>query len=102
MGFYLTRHAWEDEQRRDAAVHLLAYLSSGENAVTLGGFQFSGRLLASAAELTGNPLYTPVQDQMSQEARNEWFRLIPGIATGSITAEELWARVTAMTPFPAR
>ena len=77
MGFYLTRHVWEDELRRDAAVHLLAYLATGENAVTLGGFQFSGKLLASAVELTGNPLYTPVQDQMSQKRATSGFGSSP-------------------------
>lgn len=99
MGFYLTRRAWEDERKRDAAVHLLAYLATGENAHTLGGFQFTGRLLQSAAELTGQTLYTPVQDQMSQEARNEWFRLIPAVATGALAPEALWAQVMALNPF---
>ena len=102
MGFYLTRRAWEDTAKRDAAVHLLAYLSTGDNAGTLGGFQFSGQLLQSAYALTGNPLYTPVQDQMSQEARNEWFRLIPNVATGTLSPEELWAQVMALDPFGAR
>ncbi len=102
MGFYLTRHAWADETKRDAAVNLLAYLATGDNALTLGGFQFSGKLLESAYALTNHPLFTPVQDQMSQEARNEWFRLIPSVATGTLGAEALWASVMALTPFPAR
>lgn len=102
MGFYLTRRAWEDVTKRDAAVNLLAYLATGENARTLGGFQFSGKLLQSAYDLTSRPLYSPVQDQMSQEARNEWFRLIPNVATGALTPEELWTRVMALEPFTAR
>ena len=72
------------------------------HAGTLGGFQFSGQLLQSAYALTGNPLYTPVQDQMSQEARNEWFRLIPNVATGALAPAELWARVMALDPFTVR
>ena len=102
MGFYLTRRAWEDTAKRDAAVHLLAYLATGDNAGTLGGFQFSGQLLQSAYALTDNPLYTPVQDQMSQEARNEWFRLIPNVATGTLSPEDLWAHVMALDPFGTR
>lgn len=99
MGFYLTRRAWEDPARRDAAVHLLAFLSTGENARTLGGYQFTGALLQSSFALTEHPLYGPIQDQMSQEARNEWFRLIPAVATGVVSPESLWAQVMDSQPF---
>lgn len=99
MGFYLTRRAWEDSDKRDAAVQLLAYLSTGDNARTLGGFQFTGALLQSSLALTGGALAAPVQDQMSQEARNEWFRLVPAVATGTLAPEELWARVMELDPF---
>jgi len=102
MGFYLTRRAWEDDEKRDAAVQLLAYLATGENARTLGGFQFTGALLESSYALTEHPLYGPIQDQMSQEARNEWFRLIPAVATGTVSPEELWQLVMAQKPFGTR
>jgi len=102
MGFYLTRRAWEDKSKRDAAVQLLAFLSTGENARTLGGYQFSGELLKSSYVLTEHPLYGPIQDQMSQEARNEWFRLIPAVATGTVTPEEVWTQVMALDPFSVR
>ena len=42
MGFYLSRKAWDDPAKRDAAVSLLAYLTTGDNAVRLGGFSFGG------------------------------------------------------------
>lgn len=102
MGFYLTRHAWEDVNKRDAAVQLLAYLSTGDNARALGGFQFTGALLQSALTLTNSALAAPVQDQMSQEARNEWFRLVPAVATGTLAPDALWARVMELDPFAAR
>lgn len=102
MGFYLTRRAWEDKGKRDAAVQLLAFLSTGENARTLGGYQFTGELLKSSYVLTEHQLYGPIQDQMSQEARNEWFRLIPAVATGTVTPEEVWTRVMALDPFSVR
>jgi len=102
MGFYLSRRVWEDEARRDAAVQLLAYLATGENAEALGGFQFSGQLLKSAHTLTSHPMFSPIQDQMSQEARNEWFRLIPAVAMGSIAPQDVWASVLAMNPFGIR
>ena len=102
MGFYLTRKAWNNPQKRDAAVNLLAYLATGESARALGGYQFTGRLLQSSYELTKNPLLAPVQDQMSQEARNEWFRLIPSLATGSLAPETLWQTVMELDPFSVR
>ena len=38
---------------------------------------------------------------MSQEARNEWFRLIPSVAAGTVTPEALWAGVMDLHPFLA-
>ena len=102
MGFYLTRRAWENPEKRDAAVQLLAYLATGESARALGGYQFTGKLLESSYALTQLPMYSPIQDQMSQEARNEWFRLIPTVATGSITPQALWDSVMALEPFSVR
>ena len=99
MGFYLTRRAWDNENRRGPAANLLAYLSTGENGRALGGFTYSGRMLESADALSALPLYGPIQDQMSQGARSLWFKLIPEVATGNVSAEELWARVMDMEPF---
>ena len=42
---------------------------------------------------------SPVQDAMSPEARTLWFRLIPSLADGRITPEELWRQVFALHPF---
>ena len=39
---------------------------------------------------------------MSQEARNEWFRLIPSLATGSLAPETLWQTVMELDPFSVR
>ena len=101
MGFYLSRKAWEDDKKRDAAVELLTYLTTGENAAALGGYAFSGRLLESAQEMTRDEgaMYGPIQDKMNLDARNLWFSEIPAVADGSVEARELWARVMAMSPF---
>lgn len=99
MGFYLTRRAWNNKNRRSPAASLLAYLSTGENARELGGYTYTGCLLQSAETLSSLPLYGPIQDQMSQNARSLWFKLIPDVATGSITAQELWMQVMALNPF---
>ena len=42
---------------------------------------------------------SPVQDALSPEARTLWFRLIPSLADGRITPEELWRQVFALHPF---
>lgn len=99
MGFYLTSRAWNDTEKRDAAVSLLAYLSTGDNARTLGGFSLSGRLLESANGLLEHPLLSPIQDSMSPAARSEWFSLVPSLVTGMVTPEEMWERVMALDPF---
>lgn len=100
MGFYLTRKAW-NSPRRDAAVDLLRYLATGSNARALGGYGFTGALLKSAdAMLASHPeRLSPVQDAMSPEARTLWFRLIPSLADGRVTPEELWRQVMALRPF---
>lgn len=102
MGFYLTKRAWNDPERRDAAADLLAFLSTGENARALGGFQFSGRLKESVTALTALPACGPIQDQMTQEARSEWFRLAAETAAGKLTPEAMWEKVMALSPFSVR
>ena len=102
MGFYLTRRAWEDPRRRDAAVALLAYLTKEDSRRSLAGEQLSGRLLSSVEALTapGNRMLSPLQDAMNKEAREKWLLgCIAPIAEGSMTAEECWERVMALSPF---
>lgn len=102
MGFYVSRKAWDDEAKRDAVVDLLATLTTGENVVSLAAFQFGGRLLESSYEMLNagmNTMYPPMQDSMDPEARSHWFAQIPGIADGTVTAEDLWAGVMELKPF---
>lgn len=101
MGFYLSRSAWEDSSRREAAVDLLAFLSTGDNATALGGYAFSGKLLKSANDMTQNALFmnAPFQDVMDPEARAVWFGSITGIAEGSVNPAEMWNEVISMDPF---
>ena len=100
MGFYLSRRVWNDEQRRDAAVDLLAYLSTGENGAALGGYTYSGRLKESADQmLLDTPAQIPFQDEMNGDARTLWLSAIPAIAEGTLDPEKLWERVMALKPF---
>lgn len=102
MGFYLTRKAWEDPEKRDAAVQLLAWLTSKENARALGGLELSGALLESSYALLENDdvMLRPFQDDMEQEAREFWLLdCVAAVAEGNMTAEECWLRVLQLQPF---
>lgn len=102
MGFYLTRKAWEDPERRDAAVQLLAWLTSKDSMRALGGMELSGALLESSYALVENSgsMYRPLQDDMKREARETWLLdCVPAVAEGSMTPEECWATVMALEAF---
>ena len=102
MGFYLSRKAWNDPAKRDAAVDLLATLTTGENAVALAAFQFKGKLLESSYEMLNagvKTMYGPVQDSMDPEARSYWFSQISGIADGTVDPAKAWEGVMALKPF---
>ena len=100
MGFYLTRRAWESG-RRDAAVALLAELTSEENVRRLGNTVLSGRLLDSSEALRdGRNMVSPLQDAMNSHAREAWLlECIPAVAEGTMTPEECWRRVMSQAPF---
>ncbi len=101
MGFYLSRRAWNMPARRDAAVSLLGFLSTGENAVALGGYTYSGRLGNSAETMLRGMAGArePFQDDMNQAARTLWFGFVPAVAEGRMDAEEMWAEVMALGAF---
>ena len=100
MGFYLTRRAW-NSGRRDAAVGLLAELTNADSLQRLGNIFLSGRLQASAERMqAGRNMVSPLQDAMNRNAREAWLlECIPAVADGSMTAEECWEKVMALSPF---
>lgn len=102
MGFYLTRKAWEDPQRRDAAVQLLHWLTSKESIRALGGTDLSGALLESSYALLehAGSMCKPLQDDMSRDAREAWLlSCVPEVAEGTMTPEECWERVMELHAF---
>ena len=102
MGFYLTRRAWDDLLRRDAAVGLLALLTAPENLAKLGNDRVSGALKASAEEMLSGAeaLLGPLQDDMNKDAREAWLLdCLPDVAAGRMTPEACWQRVMALDPF---
>lgn len=101
MGFYLTKKAWNDEGRRAAAVSLLSYLTTGENALALGDYTYSGLLKHSAQAMlqADATAQQPFQDDMDQAARNLWFSAIPAIAEGRTDPATVFEQVIALSPF---
>ena len=100
MGFYLTRRAWQSD-RRDAAVELLAALTSAESLRRLGYTGLGGALLSSAEEMTaGRRMLSPLQDAMNKNAREVWLlECIPAVAAGVMTPAGCWERVMSLQPF---
>jgi len=100
MGFFLTRKAW-NSNRRDAAVALLAALTSKESLEKLDNQQMTGRLRSSWEQMTENRRMTqPLQDAMNQQARETWLlECVPAVADGSMSAESCWQKVMELNPF---
>ncbi|MEA5068526.1 MAG: ABC transporter substrate-binding protein [Christensenellaceae bacterium] len=103
MGFYLSRKAWDDPAKRDAAVDLLHHLTTGDNAVALGGFAFGGNIIKSSVEMINNAnvMLSPIQDEMDQEIRaDKWFSKVPSIVDGTLTdIEGMWQELVDAKPF---
>ena len=100
MGFFLTRKAW-NSPRRDAAVSLLASLTSKESLDKLDNQHMTGNLRSSWEQMTENRrMSQPLQDAMNQQARETWLlECVPAVAEGSMTAEECWRKVMELNPF---
>jgi len=101
MGYYITRQAWEDSEKRDAAIEFISHMTSDEVLSTFvttevtalkNGASPAGlnELQQSAAEMTGGVtgIVAPVQDKLSSEARADLFSNVKNIVTGKITIAE--------------
>ncbi len=102
MGFYLTRRAWDDPQRRDAAVMLLAQLTAPEHIQLLNTEQTDGALRASAQALLDGAtrLLDPIQDDMNKDAREAWLlNGVSDVAEGLLSPEDCWREVFVLSPF---
>lgn len=101
MGYFITRKAWEDPARQEAAVEFVFHMTSEEVLSTfvttegtalVNGTEKSGlnTIQQSAADanvhITG--LAGAVQDAISGEAKSELFTSIPRVVTGQMTARE--------------
>lgn len=101
MGYYITRQAWEDETKRDAAIKFIEYLTSDEVLSTFvttevtalkNGAQPQGlnELQMSAAGMCGGvtSIVGAAQDLLSAEARADLFANVKNIVTDKTPADE--------------
>ena len=101
MGYFITRKAWDDPAKRDAAVKFVEYLTSDEVLSTfvttevtalVNGAKPSGlnALQQSAADANANitAVVGAVQDTITGEAKSDLFGNIQNVVTGKMTAEE--------------
>ena len=100
MGYFITRKAWDDPEKREAAVKFVSYLTSDEvlstfvttevtalvNGATPAGLNLLQQSAADAnANITG--VIGAVQDTISGDARAELFSSIPKVVAGEMMAQ---------------
>lgn len=89
IGCYITRAAWNDDARREAAVSLVKYMTSGEVAGKLA-YSFSGRLLESASSMTqGAPVMVKSLMDVGGDGFYTWMAELPDILSGSADARNV-------------
>ena len=109
MGYFITRKAWEDPAKREAAVEFVSYLTSDEvlsNFVTtevtalVNGAKPEGLNLLQQSAADANAAITgiagAVQDTITSEAKGDLFGNIQNVVTGKMTAEEAVASAIAL------
>ena len=103
MGYYITKKAWEDPEKRDAAVNFVEYMTSDEvvpvfaqhtasalkNTPKVDESQFNSLQRKAMEMMSGVTSLTPaVQDIFQGECRTSTFDGMPQIVTGKTTAED--------------
>ena len=109
MGYFITRKAWDDAAKREAAVEFVSYLTSDEvlskfvttevtalvNGAKPEGLNILQQSAAEAnASITG--VVGAVQDTITSEAKGDLFGNIQNVVTGKMTAEEAVASAIAL------
>ncbi len=100
MGFYITRAAWDDPARRDAAMQLLEQLTSDEMVKKLA-FAYDGALGQSALSMFLNMSAASgyIGDDMTPEARDQWGARAVDVASGTADPAQVIRDVVASGAF---
>ena len=101
MGYFITRKAWDDPAKREAAVSFVFHMTSEDVLSTfvttevtalVDGARPAGlntiQQSASDANVNISGVVGAVQDTISGEAKSELFANIPKVVTGQMSAEE--------------
>lgn len=109
MGYFITKKAWDDPAKREAAVQFVEHLTSDEVLSTFvttevtalkNGASPSGLnpLQQSAADANANitGVVGAVQDTITTECKAELFANVQNVVTGAMTAEEAVAAAIAL------
>jgi raffinose/stachyose/melibiose transport system substrate-binding protein len=108
-GFYITKKAWEDPDKRDAAVKfVIAHTNSKSVAIYWGGNGQAAAKVEPLADMTpleisgldysstATSITTPTDSRITQEAYNTLVAGIVDISTGAKTPQELLNEVLAI------
>ena len=108
MGYYVTRKAWEDAEKKDAAVSFVSYMTSDDVVSRFAGVSATALkngaepdtsefnslqvdALSYTASFTG--ISPAVQDNLSAAAREPIFNDMASIVNGDVAAEDAVAAV---------
>ena len=110
MGYFITTKAWNDPDKREAAVEFVSQLTSDETLSTfvttevtalVNGAKPEGLnpLQQSAADANANitAIAGAVQDSLTAEARGDLFANVQTVVTGKMSAEDAVASAIALT-----
>ena len=109
MGYFITRKAWEDPAKREAAVEFVSYLTSDdvlskfvttEVTALVNGAKPEGLNILQQSAADANAAITgvvgAVQDTITSEAKGDLFGNVQNVVTGKMTAEEAVASAIAL------
>ena len=109
MGYFITKKAWDDPDKREAAVEFVSQLTSDEVLSTfvttevtalVNGAKPEGLnpLQQSAAEANASitAIAGAVQDSLTAEARGDLFSNVQNVVTGKMSAEDAVASAIAL------
>lgn len=112
-GYYITKKAWDDPEKRDAAVDFITYMTSDEmvskfagvsatalkNGVSVDESQLSSLAVSGLALVKGATGMTgAVQDQIPTEARVPVFDGMPNLVVGKVEISDAVSKVLELIP----
>lgn len=103
MGYYITKKAWDDPEKRDACVEFVKWMTTDEVVSKFGATSVTAlkngtippenadSLVQAALDMTKNStsVVAAVQDRLNKTARSYLFSAVKDVITGKSTAAEV-------------